>query len=46
MFNKHVFDIYQQVETIEFAYLIVVSKWVTLDHQYSTIDEYLTLSKK
>ena len=46
LFNKHDFDIFQQVETNEFAYSIVVSKWVTLDHQYSTIDEYLTLSKK
>ena len=24
LFNKHVFDIYQQVETIEFAYTILV----------------------
>ena len=46
MFNKHVFDIYQQVEKIEFAYLIVVSKWVTLDLQYPTIDEFLKWRKK
>ena len=41
LFNKHVFDIFQQVETIEFAYTIVVSKWVVLAHQYPSIYEYL-----
>ena len=45
-FNKHVFDIYQQVETIEFAHSIVVSEWVILAHQYPTIDEFLEWRKK
>lgn len=34
------------METIEFAYSIVVSKWVTLSHQYPTIDEFLKRRKK
>ena len=46
LFNKHVFDIFQQVETIEFAYTIVVSKWVVIGHQYSSIDEYFIWRKK
>ena len=45
-FNKHVFDIYQQVETIEFAHSIVNSEWVILAHQYPTIDEFLEWRKK
>ena len=40
LFNKHVFDIFQQVNTIEFAYTIVVSKWNALGRQYPSIDEY------
>ena len=44
--NKHVFDIYQQVEAIEFAYSIVVSKWVILAHQYPIIDGFLKWRKK
>ena len=40
IFNKHVFDIFQQVDTIEFAYTIVVLKWNVLGHQYLSIDEY------
>ena len=47
IFNKHVFDIYQQVETIEFAYpIVIVSKWVTLNHQHPTIDKLLKWRKK
>ena len=46
LFNKHVFDFYQQVETIEFVYSIVVSNWITLAHQYPTIDEFLKWRKK
>ena len=46
LFNKYVFDIYQQVEAIAFAYLIVVSKQVTLAHQYPTIDQFLKWRKK
>ena len=41
LFNKHVFDIFQQVNTIAFAYTIVVSNWNILGHQYPTIAEYL-----
>ena len=41
IFNKDVFHVYQQVETIEISYSIVVSKRVTLAHQYPTIDEFL-----
>ena len=46
LFNKYVFHIYQQAETIEFAYSIVVSKWVTLAYQYPIIDEFLKWRKK
>ena len=46
IFNKHVFDIFQQVETIQFAYTIVVSKWTVLGHQYPLIDEYFIWQKK
>ena len=46
LFNKHVFDIFQQVEIIEFAYIIVVSKWVVLVHQYPSINEYLNWRKR
>ena len=46
LFNKHVFDIFQQVEIIERAYSIVVSKWVVLAHQYPSINEYLNQRKK
>ena len=46
LFNKHVFDIFQQVTTIEFAYTIVVSKWNVLGHQYPSLDEYFIWRKK
>ena len=46
LFNKYVFYIFQQVETIEFAYTIVVSKWVVLGHQYPSIDVYFIWRKK
>ena len=46
LFNKHVFEIFQQVNTIEFAYTIVVSKWNVLGHQFPTIAEYLFWRKK
>ena len=40
LFKTNVFDIFQQVNTIEFAYTIVVSKWNALGRQYPSIDEY------
>ena len=46
LFNKHVFDIFQQVNTIEFAYTIVVSKWNVLGYHFPTIAEYLFWRKK
>ena len=46
LFNKYVFHIYQQAETIEFAYSIDVSNWVILDHQYPTIDDPFKWRKK
>ena len=46
IFNKHVFDIFQQVDTIEFAYTIVVSKWNVLGYHFPTIAEYLFWRKK
>ena len=46
LFNKHVFDIFQQVETIEFAYTIVVSKWNVLGYHFPTITECLFWRKK
>jgi len=46
LFNKHVFDIFQQVETIEFAYTIVVSKWNVLGYHFPTIAECLFWRKK
>ena len=46
LFNKHVFDIFQQVETNEFAYTIVVSKWNVLGYHFLTIAEYLFWRKK
>ena len=38
--------IFKQVETIEFAYTIVVSKWVVLGHQYPSIDWYFIWRNK
>ena len=46
LFKTNVFDIFQQVNTIEFAYTIVVSNWNVLGHQYPTIAEYLFWRKK
>ena len=46
LFNKNVFDIFQQVEIIEFVYTNVVSKWVVLAYQYPSINEYLNWRKK
>ena len=46
LFRKHVFDTFQRVDTIEFAYTIVVSKGVVLGHQYPSIDEYFIWRKK
>ena len=46
LFNKHFFDIFQQVETIQFAYTIVVSKWNVLGYHFPTTAEYLFWRKK
>ena len=46
LFNKHVFDIFQQVETLEFAYTVVVSKWNVLGYNFPTISDYLVWRKK
>ena len=46
LFNKHVFDIFQQVETLEFAYTVVVSKWNVLGYHFPTITDYLVWRKK
>ena len=46
LFNKHFFDIFQQVETLEFAYTVVVSKWNVLGYHFTTITDYLVWRKK
>ena len=41
LFNKHVFDIFKEVEVIKYTYAIMASKWNAGDCQFPTIDEYL-----
>ena len=32
LFNKHVFDILKEVETIEFVHSILASKWIVCEY--------------
>ena len=46
LFNKCVFNIFKEVEIMEYAYTIVASKWVVVNYQFPTIDEYLECRSK
>ena len=46
LFNTNVFDIFKEFETIECTYAIVASKWVVVDYQFLTFEEYLEWRSK